>query len=751
MPGPVIKGSNVQVVDRRHAENLGFYYLLLYHDGLLPLGTWVQPQYFLVNHKPGYLASKAFPPVKGRTISVGLRYAHAYNAVIPFLHREAQAWAKECLEIQEGRLWRLNTQIMAPGIANRLHLVAKRVGNRMGGFQPSREDVARAFALQGNMWGYGPLGDDDNVRKYFKKMSEARRAQVAEALRYEMLDASNKVDSDPRERIAIDFEKEDIRLLGILFAHPRGVEIIQQYWVSPSNGTELASELVKAAALATRDFRETLAENPEMVWRYPILVTGAVYRLGLHDVAWFPEFAVALGQVLGRSTTETVLNEAGKVLFLATLVLPSVPGLVLAFSLLDLALMGGEVALTYIRDREREVAAEASGFSSEDARLAESTGFHDTALAGAAALAAALFIFLDGAQLILRRRARELPDVIPPRETPAGTLDQYRPPAIVGGENKQGLDAINSGRPTPQERGIDELLPTAANELSAVQNLAETGEKSAPSPRGAAQAIATPQVAAPRTSSPIATTPPISAPAQPSPAALAAQTQRGTKQRGTKQRSTKQRSTKQRGTVHSNKPSLPGQNRRRLRTKSNVNTINRTAGTGGIKDIWAYRHPDGSYEYQITGDLLPPLVREAPSTPKFNELQPKGSEIGLPDYEVSHLWAIGFGDEAWDGMMLAPQIVNQKIQGRVERRLRELREQAQGYDATIELVATARSHPIFSTPPKGHQLLAEVRYEAWVHLPNGDTLYLGRAEIVVPPPNSSRLPDVDVIGGFRNL
>src|SRR4051794_10333839 len=102
--------------------------------------------------------------------------------------------------------------------------------------------------------------------------------------------------------------------------------------------------------------------------------------------------------------------------------------------------------------------------------------------------------------------------------------------------------------------------------------------------------------------------------------------------------------------------------------------LNRTtAGTGGIRRITGRHMADGSQMIEILGDLLPPITPRA-AAPNYNRRLPAGRAIGLPDYEIAHLWGPGFGDEAWDGMMYAPREVNQEWQNQqVERLLRDLR------------------------------------------------------------------------------
>ena len=134
------------------------------------------------------------------------------------------------------------------------------------------------------------------------------------------------------------------------------------------------------------------------------------------------------------------------------------------------------------------------------------------------------------------------------------------------------------------------------------------------------------------------------------------------------------------------------------RTSKTVELTGETAGTGGIKEIKAERDADGSITVQITGEVKPPIPRV-----NFNAKVPSGKEIGLPGYDVAHLWGAGFGDEAFDGMMYAPKEVNRILQNEgIEGRLREYVKVSGG---TLVLQATAESYP--RNTWRGHDVLKE--------------------------------------------
>lgn len=159
-----------------------------------------------------------------------------------------------------------------------------------------------------------------------------------------------------------------------------------------------------------------------------------------------------------------------------------------------------------------------------------------------------------------------------------------------------------------------------------------------------------------------------------------------------------------------------------------------TAGTGGIRTITSRKLHDGSKSITITGVLLPPIPRS--DAPNYNKRLPTGRMIGLPTYEIAHLWGPGFGDEAWDGMMYAPREVNQAWQNRgIEGWLRGLRTGAEREGATVELTATACSH---ADTWQGSDLLSEVAY-VFSLVSGPASRWVGRVELSVGPPDA---PDV---------
>lgn len=181
-----------------------------------------------------------------------------------------------------------------------------------------------------------------------------------------------------------------------------------------------------------------------------------------------------------------------------------------------------------------------------------------------------------------------------------------------------------------------------------------------------------------------------------------------------------------------------------------------TARTGGVREIGSIRRPDNSLMVSMQGVLLPPLKRSASTTPNYNEEALRGSDVGLSDYEVAHLWGPGFGDEARDGMMLAPTEVNQAFQNHgIESRLRELQAEARKQGGTIQVFASAEGHPLGTPPARAEDLLSHASYRFELTLPGQEPVRVGEVDIWVPAPSPSGTSGgqvkVEVTGGSSGL
>ena len=377
---------------RAAAERLGAVYLHIAASRDMPLGAWAIPSEATTSMRPSLMA--ALSAVHGTDNEQARRrrrpdyeskrmlYTNDYSAVMPRVGRATRVWAWATLVSEESALDRLLFTVeRGPGVPETLHELAATVGSKTGGFDataPAFRDAyesvipAPAFPRFDPKTGKTqmvPAGQDARLNLDWKRMNPViMRRRVAKAVR-----------------------EQQHELLSTLFAHPSGVAILAEYAKDAKAGTRLAVGLITEARESVVAFRDTLTEsgNDAHCWRYATLVSGGVAVLGLHQVPGFKEYAVATGRILGQDTpagrAERVVGFAGMAVLCLGLVFGGPLGLVV-LGAGDLALAGAGAGLAYLREREQELAAGASGFRGDDDKFAASSGYLDTTLAGAAGL-----------------------------------------------------------------------------------------------------------------------------------------------------------------------------------------------------------------------------------------------------------------------------------------------------------------------------------------------------------------------------
>jgi hypothetical protein len=381
------------------AGELGAVYRQLSEQRLLPLDRWAIPQGEVLNSRLLLALAAVYHSPETPIMD---RYRSAYRLVIPALRDAAQRAARKTLSEQATTLSTLNMRFGAQGMPERLHLLALDIAERAGGFLASQADVAAAGEFKS--W-WGPTASYDWVRA----INANTRSRIGSLLAAQL---APRAALDPREMAREESQAELALLARVLFAHPRGVDILTAYAQSAAAGSALAHRLVADAVAATQKFAADLTAHPEDVWRYAPLVLEAVRALGLYDFDGFPEYAVDLGQMLGRSKAEAVFRNLGLVVLCVGLVFSGPVGLV-AVGVADLALTASGGALAYLRERQQDMAAQGSAFRAQG-RLAEPSDYSDTLMAGAAALVSALVLLGPGAQLLRNVRPRP-PGTLPPR------------------------------------------------------------------------------------------------------------------------------------------------------------------------------------------------------------------------------------------------------------------------------------------------------------------------------------------------
>jgi hypothetical protein len=164
-------------------------------------------------------------------------------------------------------------------------------------------------------------------------------------------------------------------------------------------------------------------------------------------------------------------------------------------------------------------------------------------------------------------------------------------------------------------------------------------------------------------------------------------------------------------------------------SSATMNLTGTTAG-GGIRSISGERGPDGAMNIVIKGELRDGIPRS-----HFERDVLRAGEVDpiVAGYHRAHMWGAGFGDEAQDGIMLAPPSVNLMFQNAsVEAALRALQDRA-GPDGKVLVTVSATSHPL-DTPPRGHETLAHVSYSFAIQKGNDPPQQVAQVDITVPPP-----------------
>jgi hypothetical protein len=169
----------------------------------------------------------------------------------------------------------------------------------------------------------------------------------------------------------------------------------------------------------------------------------------------------------------------------------------------------------------------------------------------------------------------------------------------------------------------------------------------------------------------------------------------------------------------------------------NMNISGDTAGTGGVTGISGLRARDGSQSISIDGRVLPSL---GTSRQGFETNLVRGSDLGLSNYDLLHLWGPRLGDEAAAGIWLGPKTINTGVQARVENQLKGLAQGANSRGGRLTLRVTGATHPPADLPAnlRAHDFLAEVKYQFRVEIP-GTPPASGEVTIRIGPPPDGRV------------
>lgn len=362
---------------RNSATRLGQVFLMLSEQRKLPLGRWALPG--SAENKIEAALSYPYPTRNKPNNVTALQFYQAdYDAVIPRLRAEALAFAEQLLKSHQETLEKLKRDLDVN--KTMIYKAVKNIQTSTNNFfyEEERQGTAEFAIAQSR----GAPHDAQPDKKQIK----------------ELLENAHKRNQRIGEAVAAEKNVE----LSILFNHPKGGTILRAYSKSEEIGTSFAKELVNDALEEITKFRNELQKDDQRnhVWRYPPLVMGGVVRLGFEDVLGFGAYAVQIGQVLGYPLRKVeVLIGVASLAFLIVGLVFAGPIAAAVIGVVDLALAGAGATLAYLREREHELAANATAFKSENEKVAVNAGYGDTIINSAFALLSAIAFFTRGMQL----------------------------------------------------------------------------------------------------------------------------------------------------------------------------------------------------------------------------------------------------------------------------------------------------------------------------------------------------------------
>lgn len=720
---------------REAAERLGIIFILL-RQQVTAFGDWILPEY---QNTSGFhtVLLQVYGSDMQRTReanrlgqpyeSMFMRYRRDYAAVIPKVERAALGWATKALAKEEVLLGTFSIRLRSqPGLDVQLHKISLRITKRAAGLaEIAKEEFAAFGAKLASRRDDGPRpGEVAAVQR------KVERRQIAAAFRTE------------RANLERGDEKDAFDLLTVLYAHPKGHEIVVAYSRSPEEGTQLADALVLEAQGAALEFRLELQADPIKVWRYPVLVAGGVAELGLM-MPGMQQFAVALAPVLGKGKADEPLLFAGIVLFgLAIVFSGGTAALVLAAA--DVAVAVAGTTATYVRERQQELAATASGFREKDERFAEPTGYTGTALSAAGAMlsvfallkhATATRQLLDAADPARVRAAQ-------PSDAPAQAKSQVPKQADGRGLNDRGLD----DRPDPgTSNRLDRISEAASATVSPPGPVAAAQGKTAtrtPAARGARAAEESGQnIDRPALNSASAASSSVSTGAAKKPATAEVDSAKAPSDKGTADKAISARGTNSAST--SVPPAPPPRVAGTVGRAPHVPSGDPRTASGGIELINSrmIRMTDPATnttsEFRhlvIAGTAHPNGLTTSKSLFRnswpADEVKPKA----IAHYQKGHIFPSQWGDEAYEGFMWTPPAFNQQLQTRLENVVAGISERTR---APIKVRITAIAYPKGTGGVNSRHVLKELRYE--FQTPDGR--FIVEANIAPPPSGEYSIGD----------
>ncbi len=309
------------------------------------------------------------------------------------LEEVARTWTLENLDAETQRVFRLLTTIR-PRVKE-LHRAALSVRATV--------DATREVTIQGRTYSVPtfvlPTMTGDEVRE---ATGESRTGGTVRTrvrrMSYMHVLLGGPVIAAGAQRIPA--QTDAYQNLLTLMAHPRGVEIIDEFAKSSEAGWDLTSELMSDTFTAIVKLRSEIVTDKTLVWRFPPAISAGVASLGLGDRSGITQFALAWG-ASRKSKLDQALEIAGNTLFVLDLVGGPLGATV--SGILDFVLAGIGTAVSFLRDVNQDQAATSTAFAKRSERLSQGSNKIGTILQGFAAIAAGLAVPGAVAKIVGRR------------------------------------------------------------------------------------------------------------------------------------------------------------------------------------------------------------------------------------------------------------------------------------------------------------------------------------------------------------
>jgi hypothetical protein len=395
-------------------------------------------------------------------------YKAQLDVFIPALEAASRAWAIDDLTAQTKRLVPLLLAVKAQD--SRLHAAAVDVKKLVN---------AGNFVL--------PSLTADQIREITNESRRGKGTVQTRLKRMEYMYAVQKARAPKRGEKPVNAAAkpaapwEDAgEYLFYLMAHPQGVQIMDAFAKSSSDGWNAASGIITDSLKAIVKIQADLNGDKVMIWRLTPAVSAGVAQLGFAKRPALTRFSLAWASTV-KSWIESAIETAMNAIFILDIIGGPVGAEVAGVLNFVLAAIG--TAVSFLRDAEQDQAASATAFAGKNEKLSEGSRGIGTVLQGVATIVAATALpgTLSRVTGGLSRTAEKLAEAAehaPPARP--GITQRGLPDALAGGsaaaaERRAVNDSIRAAEPEAQaaQRGLPPERTGMTPELQ--QNIEQRG------------------------------------------------------------------------------------------------------------------------------------------------------------------------------------------------------------------------------------------------------------------------------------